>query len=168
MMPIVQTYEYLLSCFQPSKIHVAITRAEQIFKNAMQNKLNYNELRSTIFEAFPLLHSSSQEAKKLMNLTIFSHTTLKSWYLAEKVLQHPGSTHITQGNMVHILWEAIHADCIKIVNVILEKHITKLRKRDVEAAIIFLNPELGSIDAHAFETNIRVRFIKAKLAQKEP
>lgn len=167
MNPISFALEIAIPCFKKREIIASTDRIEDIFNKFLENKLLYVDVRQQIRDSLNLLHICSSETKKLVNMTIFTLTSLKSWYLAEKILTNPGSKFISQGNMIQLLWEAMHSDCTKIVQVILEHHISILRKRDVEAAILFLNPELGCIDQHQFEESICRKFKKEKLNQKD-
>lgn len=167
MNPISFALEITIPCFKQREIIASKDRIEDIFHKFLENKLSYADLRQQIRDSLNLLHICSLENKKLVNMTIFTLTSLKSWYLAEKILTNPGSKFISQGNMIQLLWEAMHSECTKIVQIILERHISILRKRDVEAAILFLNPELGFIDKHQFEESVRLKFMKEKLNQKD-
>lgn len=167
MSTIAITCGLLSDCYKLEKINNCYLEIKAIFERSLKNQVNAAALRSQISETIVLFSDSSKEMIKLINYTVFVLTTLQNWYLLEKILTHPGSKHISQGNLISLLWNAIDSECIKIVELVLEHHIKTLRKRDVEAAIIYLNPELGSLRDHHFERSLRIQFIRQKLDHKD-
>ena len=114
-----------------------------LFESALQNSHYCLNALAKIESSFEMFETDFQESKKLINSSLFVATYFKAWDLVKKILSHGAKDKLSLGNIVYVCWEAITNHQTDVVQTILKNHTPLLRKRDLEVALLFVEPSLA-------------------------